>query len=155
MWRKYRESITKKTVKRIKGRKNSLIYQKQILTVQEIFAYNSNKRFFYHFFVQGNLPHVQKNKKRSQFLAIQLSKGSSLLMSRLIREILKREGSKRFFFIQYPLYPPFNIAYLLLLMHIQDETSITQYEESLREVYEKFTQAIETLTSSAFKDHVD
>ena len=69
--------------------------------------------------------------------------------------MLKREGSKRFFFIQYPLYPPFNIHYLLLLMHIQDEASIAQYEESLREMYEKFTQAIETLTSNAFKNHVD
>ncbi|MHA1110112.1 MAG: hypothetical protein ACTSRE_03380 [Promethearchaeota archaeon] len=150
MWRKYRESISTKKLKRIKGRKTSLIYQKQVLTVQEIFTYTSSKRVFYHFYVKGNLPHIQKNTKKSQFLAIQLSKGSSALLLKLIREVLKREGSKRFFFIQYPIYPQFNINYLLLLMHIQDETSIPQYEDSLRGVFEKYTQAIEKIISSAF-----
>jgi hypothetical protein len=155
MWRKYRETFGNKKLKRIKGRKTSLIYQKQILTVQHIFTYTSHKRIFYHFYVQGNLPYVQKNKRKSQFLAIQLSKGSSILMSTLIQEVLKREGSKKFFFIQYPLYPQFNIQYLLLLVHIQDSTSLTQYEESLREVYKTFNRAIHTLTSRAFKNNVD
>ena len=155
MWRKYRESVTNKKLKRIKGRKTSLIYHKQILSVQDIFTFTSNKRIFYHFYVHGNLPHVQKNKRKSQFLAIQLSKGSSSLMLNLIREVLKREGSKRFFFIQYPIYPQFNIHYLLLLVHIEAETSLAQYEEALREIYEKFTEAIDNLTSYAFKNHVD
>ena len=150
MWRKYRDSIVKKSLKRIKGRKSSLIYQKQILTVDEIFTYTSKKRIFYQFYVKGNLPHVQKNKKRTQFLAIQLSKGSSALLLNLIREVLKREGSKRYFFIQYPIYPQFNLNYLLLLIHVQDETSLTQYEELLGEIYDKFTQVIKKLTSNAF-----
>ncbi len=150
MWRKYRESIMNKKLKRIKGRKSSLIYQKQILTVQKIFTYSSNKQIFYQFHVKGNLPHIQKNKRGSQFLAIQLSKGSSTLLLNLIREVLKREGSKRFFFIQYPIYPQFNINYLLLLIYVQDTTALAQYEESLLEVYEKFSQAIEKIISSAF-----
>jgi len=150
MWRKYRESITNKKLKRIKGRKTSLIYQKQVLSVQEIFTYTSNKRVFYHFYVKGNLPHIQKNTKKSQFLAIQLSKGSSALLLKLTREVLKNEGSKQFFFIQYPIYPQFNINYLLLLIHVQDGTLYTQYEELLQGVYEKFTQALEKIISSAF-----
>ncbi|TFG20943.1 MAG: hypothetical protein EU530_01965, partial [Promethearchaeota archaeon] len=143
MWRKYRESITNKKLKRIRGRKSSLLYQKQVLTVQEIFTYPSNKQIFYQFFVKGNLPHIQKNKRGSQFLAIQLSKGSSVLLLKVIREVLKREGSRRFFFIQYPIYPQFNINYLLLLIHVQDTSALSQYEDSLLGVYEKFSQAIE------------
>ena len=155
MWRKYRESITNKKLKRIRGRKTSLIYQNQLLSVQEIFTYTSNKRIFYHFYVQGNLPQIQKNQRRSQFLAIQLSKGSSSLINSLIRQVLKREGSKRFFFIQYPIYPQYNLHYLLLLVHIQEGSNISQYEEALRMVYKKFTEAVDTLTSNAFKDRVD
>ena len=132
-----------------------IFYQNQILSVQEIFTYNSNNRIFYHFFVKGNLPHIQKNKKKSQFLAIQLSKGSSLLMTRLIREVLKREGSEHYFFTQYPVYPQFNINYLLLLVHIRDENSIRDYETSLLNMYMKFTKAIDTLISKAFNNHVD
>jgi hypothetical protein len=150
MWRKYRDSIIKKSLKRIRGRKSSLIYQKQILSVNEIFTYSSKKQIFYHFYVKGNLPHIQKNRAKSQFLAIQLSKGSSVLLLNLIREVLKREGSKQFFFIQYPIYPQFNINYLLLLIHIRDESLIPRYEDSLRGVNEKFKQAIENITSNAF-----
>lgn len=155
MWRKYRESITNKKLKRIKGRKTSLIYQNQILEVNQIFTYTSNKRIFYHFYVKGNLPHIQKNKKKSQFLAIQLSKGSSSLMLNLIREVLKREDSKHFFFIQYPIYPQFNMHYLLLLLHIQEDHSLVQFENLLGDVKKKFTQTIQTLTKNAFKNHVD
>jgi len=150
MWRKYRDSVIKKSLKRIRGRKSSLIYQKQILTVKEIFTYISKKRIFYHFYVKGNLPYIQKNRAKSQFLAIQLSKGSSVLILNLIRETLKREGSKRFFFIQYPIYPQFNMNYLLLLIYIQDESLIPQYEDSLRDVYDKFMQAIENITLNGF-----
>jgi len=155
MWRKYRESFINKNLQRIKGRKTSLIYQNQVLTVQQIFAYNSNKRTFYHFYVKGNLPQIHKNKRKSQFLAIELSKGSSILISNIIREVLGREGSKRFFFIQYPLYPQLSIQYLLLLLHIQEDQPIEYYEKSLREIYTKFTQAIHRLTEYAFKNHVD
>jgi hypothetical protein len=155
MWRKYRESITNKKLKRIKGRKSSLIYQNQILSVQEIFTYLSNKRIFYHFYVKGNLPHIQKNKRRTEFLAIQLSKGSSSLMNSLIRQVLKKEGLKQFFFIQYPVYSQTNIQYLLLLIRIEDPEKKKQYEELLRKIYAKFKQAIDTLASHAFDNSVD
>ena len=155
MWRKYRESFINKNLQRIKGRKTSLIYQNQVLTVQQIFAYNSNKRTFYHFYVKGNLPQIYKNKRKSQFLAIELSRGSSILLSYLIREVLRREGSKRFFFIQYPLYPQSNIQYLLLLLHIQEDQPIEYFEKSLREIHDEFTQVIHRLTEYGFKNPLD
>ncbi len=155
MWRKYHESLTKKSLKRIRGRKSSLIYQNQILTVQEIFTYTSKKLIYYHFFVKGNLPHIQKNKRITQFLAIQLSKGSSILVSRLIREVLRRDRAKQFFYIQYPIYPQFNINYLLLLIHVKDEKSIPDYERELQIFFEKFRTRVDSLVSKAFEDRVD
>ena len=155
MWRKYRESITNKKLKRIKGRKYSLIYQNQVLSVQEIFTYSASKRIFYHFYVRGNLPHIQKNSRQTEFLAIQLSIGSSSLMSSLIRQVLKREGSKRFFFIQYPVYSQTNIQYLLLLVHFEDPEKQAHYEGLLEDIYEKFKHAVDSLTSRAFDNSVD
>ena len=155
MWRKYRESISNNKLKRIRGRKSSLIYQNQVLSVQEIFTYTSNKRIFYHFYVRGNLPHIQKNKRRTEFLAIQLSKGSSSLMNSLIRQVLKKEEAKHFFFIQYPIYSQTNIQYLLLLIHVEDPKNQKQYEELLQDIHKKFKQAIDILASHAFTNSVD
>ena len=87
MWRKYRKSVLNKKLKRIRGRKRSLIYQKQILSVQNIFSYLKSNHQFYHFYIKGSLPYTLKNKKRTQFLGIELSRGSSLLLVKIIREI--------------------------------------------------------------------
>jgi hypothetical protein len=155
MWRKYRESITNKNLKRIRGRKTSLFYQNQILTVDEIFTYRVNKHNFYHFYVQGNLPHIQKNKRKTHFLAIELSKGSSVLLTNLIRRILKREASKRFFFIQYPLYSQTNIQYLLLLIRVEDDHNIVEYQNMLMTIHDEFLNVIDVLASYAFRNGVD
>ena len=155
MWRKYRDRVTKKFLKRIRGRKTSIIYQNQILSVNEIFTYTKQKKIFYYFYVQGNLPQVQKNKRRTQFLAIRLSKGSTMLMVKIIREVLKRKETKRFFFMQYPVYPQFNINELLLLIHVQDENKLQQYEFELLDFHEEFEQALDSLVGTVFKKPVD
>ncbi|MBN2154587.1 MAG: hypothetical protein JW776_00900 [Candidatus Lokiarchaeota archaeon] len=152
MWRKFRDSVTTKQVKRIKGRKTSLLYQNQILKVQQIFTYSSRKRIFYQFFVKGNLPHIQKNKKQTQFLGIQLSKGSSLLLTHLIREVLKCNGSREFFFIQYPVYSQTNIQYLILLIRLYEDSPIHEYEQKLMKLQDEFTNTIKSLVKSAFRD---